>query len=105
VFLGFRWYPKQPFPLWLNVLLTIAILNFASFLVVGGLIGGDAVNGKSLNGHYYLGHHGGYHEVSRGLFTYSLWHCRSVIVTHSLALGAAFFYTLVSRRTASGQSD
>jgi hypothetical protein len=86
------------------VVLTIAFLNVTSFIVVAVLIGGDAANGKSLSGHYYLWDHSGYHEVSKRLFTYSLWHSRSIMVTQPLAFVAALFYTCVSRVSAGGQS-
>ena len=45
-------------------------------------LGGDAINGYVRAGHYFLGMHsnGPFTDVSRAIFTYSLWHGFSVIV-------------------------
>lgn len=61
-------------------------LNFVVFVVVAFAIGGDAVNGKTVGGHFYLASHGKLTEVSEAVFTYSLWHVRSVFITHPLAM-------------------
>lgn len=72
-----------------RVLKTIAILgvvNFVSFFVIAVAIGGDAMNGRTIDGHFYLANHGRLTEVSEAVYTYSLWHVRSVFVTHPLAM-------------------
>jgi hypothetical protein len=64
----------------------LGILNFLAFVIVAFAIGGDAVNGKMVGGHFYLANHGKLTEVSEAVYTYSLWHVRSVFVTHPLAI-------------------
>jgi hypothetical protein len=50
-------------------------------------IGGDAYNGKIVGGdHFYVAEHGKFTEVSEAVYTYSLWHVRSLFVTHPLAM-------------------
>jgi hypothetical protein len=64
----------------------LGVLNFVAFFIVAILIGGDAVNGKVVGGHFYLAEHGKFTEVSEAVFTYSLWHVRSLFITHPLAM-------------------
>jgi hypothetical protein len=70
----------------LPLVFVAAMINFAAFFIVAGRIGGDAINGTVENGHYYLASHGRMTEVSAGRFTYSLWHARSLFVTHPLGM-------------------
>ncbi|MGO4715073.1 hypothetical protein [Bradyrhizobium sp. 2TAF24] len=72
-----------------RVLRTISfmgILNFLVFVVIAIAIGGDAVNGRIVDGHFYVANHGRLTEVSQAVYTYSLWHVRSIFVTHPLAI-------------------
>jgi hypothetical protein len=63
----------------------LCCLNFVVFFIVALAIGGDAVNGKVVGGHFYLANHGTLTEVSEAVYTYSLWHVRSLFITHPLA--------------------
>lgn len=64
----------------------MGILNFLVFVVIAIAIGGDAVNGRIVDGHFYVANHGRLTEVSQAVYTYSLWHVRSIFVTHPLAI-------------------
>ena len=66
-------------------MIPVALVNFASFVVVTLMLGGDALNGKRIDGHYYLAQHGHLTEVSAAIYRYSLCHAISVIVTHAAA--------------------
>ncbi|MEW6640190.1 MAG: hypothetical protein AB1586_06765 [Pseudomonadota bacterium] len=68
----------------------IGIVNFLSFVIVAVALGGDAVNGRIIDGHFYLANHGRLTEVSEAVYTYSLWHVRSVFVTQPLAMLAGY---------------
>jgi hypothetical protein len=70
----------------LLVICVLGVFNFIVFSIVAIVIGGDAVNGKIVGGHFYLANHGKLTEVSEAVFTYSLWHVRSLFVTHPLAM-------------------
>ena len=65
---------------------TLCGLNFVVFFIVALVIGGDAVNGKVVEGHFYLSDPGKLTEVSEAVYTYSLWHVRSLFLTHPLAM-------------------
>lgn len=83
----------------------LGILNFVAFVIVAVAIGGDAVNGKAVGGHYYLASHGKLTEVSEAVYTYSLWHVRSVFVTHPLAMLTGYLANLEKKaRKAEGRS-
>jgi len=83
----------------------LGILNFVAFVIVAVAIGGDAVNGKAVGGHYYLASHGKLTEVSEAVYTYSLWHARSVFITHPLAMLTGYLANLEKKaRTAGGRS-
>jgi len=73
------------------VIFALACLNFVVFFIVAIVIGGDAVNGKIVGGHFYLANHGKLTEVSETVFTYSLWHVRSLFVTHPLGMLTWYF--------------
>jgi hypothetical protein len=68
------------------VLGALAVLNFALFVTISEVIGGSAGNGFVSSGHYFLADHGRKTEVSEAVFNYSLWHGRSVFVTHALGM-------------------
>jgi len=68
----------------LCAILALCVLNFLAFYVVAILLGGDAVNGYAEGGRYFLRSHGKTTEVSRDVFEYSLWHVRSLFLTHPL---------------------
>ena len=71
----------------------LGILNFAALWVISSAFG-SAWHGKVENGHYYLGKHanGPFLEVTPEIFTLSLWHVRSVFITHTLAILAALLF-------------
>ena len=83
----------------------LGVLNFVIFVIVAVTIGGDAVNGKAVGGHYYLASHGKLTEVSEAVYTYSLWHVRSLFVTHPLAILTGYLSNRERRaRKAAGRS-
>lgn len=63
---------------WLVRVLALVIfgppLNFALFGLVSAIIGGNADPGETQAGRFYVVSHGHYTEVSKQVFTYSLWH-------------------------------
>jgi hypothetical protein len=73
-----------------RIVFVIAVVNFATFAIVGLYLGGDALNGRSDNGHYFLMNHGKYTEVSSRVWHYSRIHAVSVMFTHPLAIIAMF---------------
>ena len=73
-----------------SIVITVAIVNFAAFMIGVGALGGDAVNGKSGGGRYYVANHGRLTEVSKAAYIYSRFHCYSIWITHSLALIVCF---------------
>lgn len=81
----------------LKVICGICILNFVVFCIVAFESGGDAVNGKIMGGHFYLAENGKLTEVSEALFTYSLWHVRSLAITWPLAMLAGYLLKMENR--------
>jgi hypothetical protein len=69
----------------------LAVVNFIAFVATALYLGGDAINGTARAGHYFLGLHGNgpFTEVSHAIFTYSLWHTYSVILSILLVMAAA----------------
>ena len=58
------------YPMWLRILASVALLNFASFMVGHFILGGSAMNGYIKDGRYFLGNHGAFVEVSREVWSY-----------------------------------
>jgi hypothetical protein len=75
----------------LIAIICVGLMNFAALWVISSAVG-DAWHGKVEDGRYYLGKHanGPFLEVTPEVFTASLWHVRSVLVTHALAIAAAW---------------
>lgn len=77
----------------------IYLINFLTFLAMAQYLGGDALNGKVENGHYYLFgyiyhlHSKGHTEVTEAVFTYSKWHCYSLLVGVLLCMIASYGVT------------
>lgn len=69
-----------------TTILVICILNFIAFIIVSMVIGGSAPNGYEKDGKYFLSEHGKETEVTKQVWDYSLWHTRSLIITHPLAM-------------------
>lgn len=67
----------------------LGMLNFVLFFLVSSYLGGDAANGRVEAGRYFVGSHGRLTEVTADAFLFSLWHARSLFVTHPLAILAA----------------
>jgi len=82
----------------------LCALNFVVFCLVAVGIGGDAVNGKIVAGHFYLAEHGKLTEVSEAVFTYSLWHVRSLFVTHPLAILTGYLAKMEQREKSRSRS-
>ena len=74
----------------LQFVVGLGVLNFLTFVIGAFMLGGDAVNGRMIGEHFYLAEHGKFTEVSEAVYTYSLWHVRSVFVTHPLAMLAGY---------------
>jgi hypothetical protein len=70
----------------LLVVVYLCLLNFVVFVIGDFVIRGDAINGKVVGEHFYLGDHGRFIEVSKDVYTYSLWHAVSLFFTHPLAM-------------------
>jgi len=85
----------------LSVICSLCALNFVVFWIVAASIGGDAVNGKAVDGHFYLANHGKLTEVTKSVFTYSLWHVRSLFVTHPLAMLTGYLAKMGRHQTKS----
>ena len=81
--------PPRARYLWF-ALLALGFLNFLVFFVVAVSIGGDAVNGFRSDGHFFLSSHGKLTEVSESVWLYSRAHAYSLMITHPLAILAAF---------------
>ena len=69
-----------------TVILILCILNFVGFGVGSIMIGGSAANGFKEDGRYFVSEHGKDTEVPKHIWNYSLWHSRSLLVTHPLAM-------------------
>ena len=82
----------------LLLVIALCFLNFVTFMVVAYFVGGDAGNGKVVDGHFYLGYKGEFTEVSEGVYTYSLWHLRSLAATFPLGFVAMFFVRIEQDR-------
>jgi hypothetical protein len=85
----------------------LGVLNFLAMAIGAFMLGGDAVNGKIAGGHFFLGEHGKFTGVSEAVYTYSLWHARSVFVTHPLAMLAGYLLKMEgqTRKAAKRTSD
>lgn len=68
------------------VILILCIFNFVGFFVGSMMIGGSAANGFKEDGRYFVSEHGKNTEVTKQIWNYSLWHSRSLLVTHPLAM-------------------
>jgi ABC-type maltose transport system permease subunit len=81
----------------LMAICVVCCLNFVVFFAVAVKIGGDAINGKIVDGHFYLANHEKLTEVSEAVFTYSLWHVRSLFITHPLAILTGYLMKMEQR--------
>lgn len=90
-----------PVPVWLLYgLAVLALVNFAVFFFSCLFLGGDALSGHAAGGRYWLGSKGQLTEVSRAVYTYSLWQTRSMFATHGLAMLAFLIAWLLKPRSA-----
>ncbi len=85
----------------LPILVAIAMINFAAFVIGALVLGGDAVSGKVQGGRYYVSNHGKLTEVSQAAYTYSRYHCYAVWITHPLAIFYAMLLAARERLTRS----
>lgn len=67
-------------------ILVLCVANFAVFAALSISTGGSAANGRVENGRYFVSDHGRETEVSKQFWEYSLWHSRSLFLTHPLAM-------------------
>src|SRR5438552_15087735 len=96
---------KQPlkwsdFPVWLRVLVVVAVINFLSFVAIAQAHGGDALNGYKRDGKYFVCQHGGCTEVSRNFWWYSYCHAIGMWITQITVVfvGGGYFLSLRSKR-------
>ena len=82
----------------LLLVVALCLLKFAAYMVIAFNIGGDAVNGKTVAGRFYLAEKGRYTEVSQAVYTYSLWHTYSLLVTGIIFLPAMLMVRLEQDR-------
>ena len=83
------------YPLWMRMLVIIAVINFFTFISVDIYSGGSAMNGYQKDGLYYIGSHGSYRQVSKAFWTYSYIHGITMWITHlSVFAGAALILNL-----------
>jgi hypothetical protein len=68
----------------------LGVGNFLIFILGALYLGGYALCGCSTDGHYFVSARGQLNEVSHAAFVYSLWHGRSVLLTHPVALICAW---------------
>ena len=68
-----------------TVILILCVLNFVAFAVGSIIHGGTAGNGYIEGDVYYFSDHGRVKEVSQQVWNYSIWHSRSLFITHSIA--------------------
>ncbi len=68
-----------------KAILAMCILNFCAFSIGSVMIGGSAANGFIEDGAYFVSEHGTDTEVEKWVWNYSLWHFRSLLVSHPLA--------------------
>ncbi len=69
-----------------TVILVLCALNFFAFAASSIAIGDSAANGTVKDGHYFVGDHGKNTEVSQRTWEISLWHSKSLFLTHPLAM-------------------
>ena len=78
--------------MWLRILASVALLNFASFIVGHFILGGSAMNGYIKDGRYFLGNHGAFVEVSREVWSYSYYHGNFMWMTQGAVLIGGAIY-------------
>ena len=69
-----------------TAILILCLLNFVAFGVGSVVIGGSAANGSIKDGRYYVSEHSKDTEVTEKIWVYSLWHSRSLFLSHPLAM-------------------
>ncbi|WP_110955198.1 hypothetical protein [Anaerosinus massiliensis] len=70
----------------------VALINFASFVIISLLLGGDALQGFASDGHYYLKDHGKVKETYAFIWYFSRLHGQSIFITHAFAFLAFIIY-------------
>lgn len=69
-----------------TAILILCVCNFVAFAVGSLIIGGSSANGSKKEGRFFVSEHGKDTEVTEQTWNYSLWHSRSLILTHPLAM-------------------
>lgn len=69
-----------------TAILILCVCNFVAFGVGSIIIGGSSANGFKKDGRFFVTDHGKDTEVTEQTWNYSLWHSRSLILTHPLAM-------------------
>jgi hypothetical protein len=69
-----------------TAILILCVCNFVAFGVGSIIIGGSSANGYKKEGRFFVTDHGKDTEVTEQTWNYSLWHSRSLILTHPLAM-------------------
>jgi hypothetical protein len=88
-----------------KTIIALCLLNFGAFMIIGESLGGDAANGKVIDGHCFLGNHGRFTEVSYEVYRYSMWHARSLWLTHPLMLICMGIYALMAKEEKERQAS
>lgn len=94
---------------WGYALAALLTVNYFAWLVVGGYLGGFAFQGKVEGTHFFLGTHGKnqpmqFTEVSRAVYTYSVWHTAACIgLIPVLVVLVAWMYGVQNRMLARGE--
>jgi len=69
-----------------TVILILCVLNFVAFGVGSLIYGGSSGNGYIEGEEYYFSDHGKVIQVSQEVWNYSIWHGRSLFITHPMAV-------------------
>ncbi len=69
-----------------TAILILCVCNFVAFGVGSIIIGGSSANGSKKEGRFFVSEHGKDTEVTEQTWNYSLWHSRSLILTHPMAM-------------------
>jgi hypothetical protein len=82
----------------LKLIVALGAMNLIAFVVLSAHFGGTALRGQIVGGHYYLAMLGSQTEVSRAIFTYSLFDTLLTFITTGAALIAWIILHLMDSR-------
>jgi hypothetical protein len=76
---------------------TVALANFAVFVLVSACIGGDAINGYVSDGRFFVCAHGRCAQVSPSVWHYSYWHALVTIGLMLLVVAETLYFYLTGQ--------